>query len=197
MLSNCWSPVSKTSDTVDLNCEQETFGYPLMRPDLKMASRIFCASNFSSDWIEFAPSALRSFNACSNARGTPSGRLLALNATAATIYHGFLRTTRILQKTINLCLMVNTNPQMPSQWPGPQQGFLGIRISCCWGSLMLYEGWKSCWSVEVVSWHSVVSNQSYKSQLYGNRDCQASKGKALTNMSRITDAGFVDVWKYI
>ena len=109
LLIACLEDIRYYRRTQKLCVEEETFGYPLMRPDLKIASRILCASNFSSDWLEFAPSALRSFNACSNVRGTPSGRLLALNATAATIYQGFPRTTWILlsEKKTNLCFMIN------------------------------------------------------------------------------------------
>lgn len=69
-----------------------TLGYPLMSPDLNKASRIFLASISSSD-ISLPP-LLRSCRASSKTRGTASDRLLALNATAATINHGFRRAER-------------------------------------------------------------------------------------------------------
>jgi hypothetical protein len=68
-----------------------TLGYPLMSPDLNRASRIFLASISSSDVS--LPPLLRSCRACLKTHGTASGRLLALNATAATINHGLCRAS--------------------------------------------------------------------------------------------------------
>jgi len=55
------------------------------------------------------PAALRSSNTCSKTRGTPSDRLLALKATAATMYHGFLRTR---------CVSSECSEFLPQYLPG-------------------------------------------------------------------------------
>lgn len=65
-----------------------TFGYPLMRPDLNIASRSFLASIIWSSALASLDSS--SLSICSNTRGTPSALLLALRATAATMYHGLV-----------------------------------------------------------------------------------------------------------
>ena len=64
---------------------QRTLEYPQTMPLLKSASLIFLAAFSFASWLWNSGSVSR----CLNNPPTSSGRLDALNATAATMYHGF------------------------------------------------------------------------------------------------------------
>ena len=87
-----------------------TFGYPLIRPDLNRASLNLRANILRSLSPASWGNSVRSM--CSKTVGTPEGLLLALRATAATMYHGF-------ESTVFEDVYMNSWASLGSRWDVP------------------------------------------------------------------------------